>query len=192
MSPKVSILLLIYCRFRRKPILVGSMLGMAICQFALGIYFSTITETESYQLTYNQTVDHDPARAVSVKAALQSEEINYSWVPIPLTCLGLFLGNTGWFSVTWVVVSEMLPNYVVINRLMICFAYISAFISTKTFADLVQSIHPHGAFFLYGCIGIFGALFTLCLVPETKKIVKNGQHRETYTSVPTETAPASA
>ena len=46
--------------------------------------------------------------------------------------------------------------------------HLAAFISTKTFADLVESLGPHGAFFLYGCVCIFGAIFTCIFLPETK------------------------
>ena len=180
-----AVVILFTFRLKRKPVLIFSMLGMAICQFALGIYFSTINETHWYQERYNQTVSHSEDFVHSTKAI----DHGYSWLPILVTCLCLFLGNTGWFSVTWVVIGELLPEetHNMANRIMITFAYVSAFISTKTFADLVEAIHPHGAFFLYGCVCIFGAIFTCIFVPETKDKNRNATHRERpvqYSSVP--------
>ena len=83
------------------------------------------------------------------------------------------------------------------NRIVVVFAYLGAFVSTKTFADLVEAIEPHGAFFLYGCVCIFGAIFTCIFVPETKNQRQESTYNvrerrapanQQYDSVPTELA----
>ena len=67
----------------------------------------------------------------------------------------------GWNSqITWIALH--LSDYLSIPL------HLAAFVSTKTFADLVESLGPHGAFFLYGCVCIFGAIFTCIFLPETK------------------------
>ena len=94
----------------------------------------------------------------------------YAWVPVLAICLGLFLSNMGWFSVTGAVVGELLPEntHNMANKVVVTFTYATAFVATKTFADLMEGLAPHGAFFLYGCVCIFGAIFTCIFIPETK------------------------
>jgi len=144
------------------------MLGMAICQFILGVYFSSISDQSWFVQRYNDTLNH-----TELSAPVESREVpdhGYGWLAVLSVCLCLFLGNTGWFSLTWAVVGEVLPEetHNTANKVVAAFAYSAAFVSTKTFADLVESLGPHGAFFLYGCVCIFGAIFTCIFLPETK------------------------
>ena len=55
----------------------------------------------------------DQNRIELVTRLVDSREVpdhGYGWLAVLSVCLCLFLGNTGWFSLTWAVVGEVLPG----------------------------------------------------------------------------------
>ena len=178
------------------------MLGMAICQFTLGVYFSSISDKPFFVERFLDTVNHaelaDGGNGTEMIHHPHSYEEEtghtYGWVPVVATCLGLFMGNIGWLSVTCYAVGEILPEntHNIAKKVVATFAYVTASVATKTFADLVEGLKPHGAFFLYGCICLLGAIFTCFFVPETKGKTPRQQNNvnlepremQQYSSVP--------
>ena len=178
--------------------LLSSMVGMAVCQFTLGVYFSSISDKEWFTERFADTLNHATEQGNDGKHQEHNyqEETGhgYAWVSVLATCLGLFLGNTGWLSVTCYAVAEILPEntHNIANKVVATFAYLTACVSTKTFADLVEGMKPHGAFFLYGCICLLGAIFTCVCLPETKgkaprqhsSVQNEPRELQQYSSVP--------
>ena len=50
----------------------------------------------------------------------------------------------------------------------ICFAFLSSFLVTKTFVDLIGSIGNSGTFWLYAAVNFVGGMFLAVFLPETK------------------------
>merc|ERR1719392_135697 len=72
-----------------------------------------------------------------------------------------------------VICAELLPKEIhrSANILIVGFSFLSAFISIKMFADLVQSLDAGHTFYLFGGICGFATLFTLFLVPESSQLL---------------------
>jgi len=56
----------------------------------------------------------------------------------------------------------------VANSLIICFAFVTSFLTTKSFADLIQAVGLDRTFWIYSGFCAVGIVFTFISVPETK------------------------
>ena len=97
--------------------------------------------------------------------------VSFQIISIATVAAFLFVSNIGWVSLNQVVCVEILPSEIhhTANTFIVSFSFLSAFISIKMFADLVQSLDAGHTFYLFGGICLFAALFTLCFVPETSQ-----------------------
>lgn len=129
----------------RRPLLLLSAIGMAICSFILGLYFYLQNKT---------TVD----------------VTNISWLPILAVCCFLVLFSIGYGPIPWMFIGEVLPRQIVGYASSICcmFNWFGAFIVTKFFSDLTSLVGSYGAFWIFAIISVLSAIFVFFLVPETK------------------------
>ena len=97
--------------------------------------------------------------------------IKFQHLSIATVAAFLFISNIGWVALNQVICAELLPREIhrSANMLIVSFSFLSAFISIKMFADLVQSLDAGHTFYLFGGICGFAALFTLLFVPETSQ-----------------------
>ncbi len=95
---------------------------------------------------------------------------NLGW--LPLASLVLFITSLGWGTIplSWIVSYEILPaRYKSPCSTLVTFTYwASAFIVTKTFENLEDTLTLAAPFWFYGCCSILGVLFGVFLLPETK------------------------
>ena len=98
--------------------------------------------------------------------------IKFQALSIATVAAFLFISNIGWVALNQVICAELLPKEIhrSANILIVGFSFLSAFISIKMFADLVQSLDAGHTFYLFGGICGFAALFTLLFVPETSQL----------------------
>lgn len=98
--------------------------------------------------------------------------IKFQALSIATVAAFLFISNIGWVALNQVICAELLPKEIhrSANILIVGFSFLSAFISIKMFADLVQSLDAGHTFYLFGGICGFSALFTLFFVPETSQL----------------------
>ena len=147
-------------KFGRKPLMIIGALGMAISMTLLGatFYFGTVGM-------------------------------------ITLICMLLYTASfaMSWGPVCWVLLSEIFPNSIR-GALSIAVAaqWLSNLIVSWTFpmmndnAALTQSFNHGFAYWIYGIMGVFAALFVWKMVPETKgrslEDIEKIWHKETVSS----------
>ena len=132
------------------------------------------TATQNSTLIVNKT----PAPTSSDTSNLNVENnnslhgIKFQALSIATVAAFLFISNIGWVALNQVICAELLPKEIhrSANILIVGFSFLSAFISIKMFADLVQSLDAGHTFYLFGGICGVATLFTLFFVPETSQI----------------------
>ncbi|XP_023336487.1 facilitated trehalose transporter Tret1-2 homolog isoform X3 [Eurytemora carolleeae] len=145
---------LVLVKFARKAVLVISMFGMGLSFTVLGFYFQTL----------------EAEKENSFEGMYGVLNMQYRWVPCTAILALLFLGNSGYGTLVWVVIAEILPKKTrsLANSIIIFIAYLIGFISTKSFIDLTLLLQESGAFYFYSAVCMLGAVFTIVFVPETR------------------------
>ena len=132
---------------------------------------STITLT---QYTQN-TTSIKATTTISIEELTGDDNVNrgikFQALSVVTVAAFLFISNIGWVALNQVICAELLPREIhrSANILIVSFSFLSAFISIKMFADLVQTLDAGHTFYLFGGICVFAALFTLLFVPETSQ-----------------------
>ena len=124
----------------------------------------------------SSTLDADSSSLETNALPLVENNVNhgikFQALSIATVAAFLFISNIGWVALNQVICAELLPKEIhrSANILIVGFSFLSAFISIKMFADLVQSLDAGHTFYLFGGICGFATLFTLFLVPETSQL----------------------
>ncbi|CAI6360397.1 unnamed protein product [Macrosiphum euphorbiae] len=120
-----------------------SMSGCALCCLSLGAYTYFITQQQ--------------------------------WSPVPtipllLFCTLYFTMNLGISPIPWLLISEVFPNRGRGEASGACAAifYIIAFLVSKTWLNLQNSVELYGCFVLYGILAAIGIIFVYKCLPETE------------------------
>lgn len=91
---------------------------------------------------------------------------------IPLLCVVTFVCafSLGINPISWLLVGEIFPlEYRNIGPSVTTgFSYICSFAGVKTFVDMRENIGLSGTFWTYAVLSVFGLIFSLIFVPETK------------------------
>ncbi|MXV52296.1 sugar porter family MFS transporter [Pedobacter sp. HMF7647] len=104
-----------------------------------------------------------------VLALLLQEKAAALWVSIfVLAAIGLYA--TSLAPVTWVVISEIFPNQIrgAASSVAIVCLWLAYFILVFTFPVLAEYLGTYGPFYLYSAICLFGFVFIMVKVKETK------------------------
>uniref|UniRef100_A0A8D8W6D7 Facilitated trehalose transporter Tret1 n=1 Tax=Cacopsylla melanoneura TaxID=428564 RepID=A0A8D8W6D7_9HEMI len=101
---------------------------------------------------------------------LYKDDINQSWIPLVLFAVMFYSLNLAVSPIPWMLVSEMFPQR---GRgagggISAAFFYTGAFITSFTYIDLRNLLHPHGVFLLYGIMASIGVVFVYFCLPETE------------------------
>ncbi|XP_054290173.1 facilitated trehalose transporter Tret1-2 homolog [Macrosteles quadrilineatus] len=131
-------------RLGRRPLLLVSDIGMAICTFLIGLFF--FMKDKSYDMD------------------------SVTWVPITAVCLYLISFALGYGPLPWVFLAEVFPRKIAgYAASVVCmFNYFCVFIITNFFDDISSLVGRGGAFFIFTAFSIVGTLFVIFIVPETK------------------------
>ena len=133
-------------RLNRRTLFISSELLAALSIFVVGGYF--------YMERSNPIAAH-----------------SLGW--LPLVSVIVFFLATGWgiTPLCWVVANEVLPaKFRSFGSAIAAFTYWTcAFIATKTFENLQESLTEVGPFWFYGTCSVLGVLFGLIVMPETSQ-----------------------
>lgn len=132
-------------RLGRRMLLIFSAIVMCLCNIGLGIYFNLMDQK-------SDVVD------------------KLGWLPITSLCLYIIAFSLGLGPVTWVMVSELFTTEVkaIASSLTGSTSWFIAFIVTKFFADIRESIGIGPTFFIFAGFACLASIFVGTVVPETK------------------------
>nr|XP_050859153.1 facilitated trehalose transporter Tret1-like [Vespula vulgaris] len=139
----VFISTLIVDRLGRKILLTISIIFMCLSLLALGIYFYLMEKMNTSSL---------------------------GWLPLLSVCSYIVSFAIGFGPIPWMMISEVFsPETRAIAGSSACLLnWVVAFIVTKTFVNLNNTIHNYGTFWLFSFVCAVGICFVLFFVPETK------------------------
>ncbi len=126
----------------RKPLLQWGLLGMVISLIVLGL---------------------------SLRSGLLPKGV---MGPAAMICLFFYIGSFAYSLGPggWLINSEIYPLYIrgKAMGLATCANWLSNFLVTSTFLNMINTLGKTGTFWLYALIGVFGMLFIWKRIPETK------------------------
>ncbi|CAH1405453.1 unnamed protein product [Nezara viridula] len=135
---------LIVDRLGRKPMLFGSAAVMALSTGALGIYFHL--------------------------KIIESDVSNLSWLPVTSLSVFLIVFSLGFGPIPWMFLSEIFPPSIKgpATSIACLFNWLCSFAVTFSFKSINNAIGSDYTFWIFTAISALGAVFVLCLIPETK------------------------
>ncbi|KAL2723977.1 hypothetical protein V1478_008490 [Vespula squamosa] len=148
----VFISTLVVDRLGRKILLTISIIVMCLSLLAFGIYFYLMERTNTSSL---------------------------GWLPLFCICSYIISFALGFGPIPWMMIAELFsPETKAIAGSSACLLnWIVAFIVTKTFVNLNDTIHIYGTFWLFSLVCAIAIGFVLFVVPETKgKTLEQIQH----------------
>ncbi|KAL2782080.1 solute carrier family 2, facilitated glucose transporter member 8 isoform 3 [Daubentonia madagascariensis] len=153
---------LIMDRAGRRLLLVLSGVVMVFSTSAFGTYFK-LTQggpSNSSHVALLTPVSTEPI----------DTSVGLAWLAVGSMCLFIAGFAVGWGPIPWLLMSEIFPLHVKGMATGVCVLtnWLMAFLVTKEFNSLMEVLRPYGAFWLTSAFCIFGVLFSLFCVPETK------------------------
>lgn len=132
-------------RLGRRILLLGSILVMGVCTVFLGIYF----------YMYDQD---------------KSNVEGLGWLPVLSLCLYIVVFSLGFGPIPWVMIGELFATDVkgLAGSIAGSFSWILAFVITKTFTNIRETIGLGETFWLFAVFSALGTVFVFVYVPETK------------------------
>nr|XP_036216339.1 facilitated trehalose transporter Tret1-2 homolog isoform X1 [Bactrocera oleae] len=129
----------------RRLLLLTSSIIMAISTISMGVYF------------YLQKQDADSVT-------------NIGWLPVVSLCVFIVLFSIGFGPVPWLMMGEVFAADIkgVAGSIAGTTNWVLAFVVTKTFVNLTDSLGKGETFWLFSGITIVGVFFVYFIVPETK------------------------
>ncbi|XP_040179949.1 solute carrier family 2, facilitated glucose transporter member 8 isoform X3 [Rana temporaria] len=150
---------LIMDRAGRKILLIISGTIMAVSATLFGVYFK-IMEMHA----------QNASSVLPVTAMPDGTGEQLAW--LPLASMALFISGfaIGWGPIPWLVMSEIFPLRArgVASGVCVITNWGCAFLVTKEFQDMMDSMTSYGTFWLFAAICALNVLFTVLYVPETK------------------------
>jgi len=132
-------------RSGRRVLFLASQLTCGVSMFVLGAYF------------YIKQTDEETAATIT-------------WLPL----VSLIVFNSGFAfgsgPIPWIMNVELVPSKVkgFGVSLAALINWFLAFVVSKTFVNIETGLTKAGTFWLFGCFGVLGVLFSIFLLPETK------------------------
>ena len=157
-----ALAILVVDRAGRRILLLTMAIGMCIPLVGLGVYF------EIY-IPKNETSSSDAVSLVgSISHSVEASKI--SWLSILCIVLFNLAFSLAWGPVPWLVMSEIFPLRArgPASSLATLSNWLFAFIVTKTFDSLQESLTAQGAYWFFGGWCFLGFVFVFFLMPETK------------------------
>lgn len=99
-----------------------------------------------------------------------NSQTNLPWLPICSLVLYMAAFSVGWGSIPWTMMAELIPSRVkgFASGLSVVVNWTSAFLVTKEFKDMEDTMTTYGTFWFFAGINALGVVFVLLLLPETK------------------------
>ncbi|KPM05562.1 Facilitated trehalose transporter Tret1-like protein, partial [Sarcoptes scabiei] len=133
-------------RLGRKLLLIVSGLLHVLATGALGLYYYLSEEHQS-----------NPSN-------------DFGWVPLVSLVMFIIGFSIGYGPIPWLMVAELTPmdSRSTTSAIATTFNWTCAFIITKNFEFLKDSLTKHGTFFLFAAISFISIIFVIFMLPETK------------------------
>ncbi|GAB6032927.1 Facilitated trehalose transporter Tret1 [Chamberlinius hualienensis] len=130
----------------RRPLLIISGIGLTISLVAMSIFF----------------------KVKEIDPQLANEKL--FWLPIASIVLYFITFDIGWSCVPPAMIGELLPLRYrgLAGGITVAWAWTSIFLTTKFYVNIVQAIGLFGPFLIYAVVTVFGVVFAIFLLPETK------------------------
>lgn len=161
----------------RKILLIISGTLHVVSMLVFGIYYTSYSqdqspivpmETTSSSLLMNTLETFN--LTTTILPIETSETSSFGWIPV--SCMVIFIigFSIGWGPVPWLMVSEIAPqeSKSLITSISSCSNWMFAFLVTKTFPQLQDSLTKQGVFYLFSALSLLSILFTIFMLPETK------------------------
>ena len=150
---------------RRILLLIGG-IGMCICNILMGLYFILVQFPSSEgtaTIAVNATIQSSVAHSVPldhIKGLAPASAIIFS----------IFFAVGGWGPFPWLLMSEIFPprSRGISSGIVTLVNWLSNFIVTKTFPQLITAFTIQGAFWFYAGCSLMSIIFVYIFVPETK------------------------
>ncbi|XP_037536112.1 solute carrier family 2, facilitated glucose transporter member 8 [Nematolebias whitei] len=154
-----AIAALIMDKAGRKILLVISGVAMMISTTTFGVYFYLIPKPPS-----------TPSPLDLLTAAGVEPHSDLTW--LALASMAIFISGfaIGWGPIPWLIMSEVIPIRVrgFAGAAVVISNWGMAFIITKTFQNMMDSLTSAGTFWLFSCMCALNIVFTIFFIPETK------------------------
>lgn len=94
----------------------------------------------------------------------------FSFVPVMSLSLVIFASSIGRLPLTYIMMAEIMPQNIRSLGISICttFNWLWAFILLRFFSTAVDVLHFHNCMILFSLVCVFGMIFVIAVVPETK------------------------
>ncbi|XP_043914747.1 solute carrier family 2, facilitated glucose transporter member 8 [Protopterus annectens] len=147
----------------RKILLIISGAIMTVSSAVFGAYFKIVEVQNNSSLT-------DTGHSTMPTPVLQNTENHLAW--LALVCTSVFIAGfaIGWGPIPWLVMSEIFPVKArgVASGACVLTNWLSAFLVTKEFHDLMVFLGSYGTFWFFASSCALSILFTCLCIPETK------------------------
>lgn len=94
----------------------------------------------------------------------------FNWIPVASFSFVVFVSMLGLLSLPFLLLAELMPEKIKDGSVAFCMAisWIFSFITIKYLPLLNDAIGFHGSMFLFAAICVFGAVYIIIFMPETK------------------------
>jgi len=136
---------LVVDKLGRRILLLASGIAMALSTTAIGVYF------------YLQKQDKTQVESLG-------------WLPVASLCIFIIMFSMGYGPVPWLMMGELFATDIkgFAGSLAGTSNWLLAFVVTKTFVNLNNSLGIGGTFWLFAGLTVLGVIFVFFAVPETK------------------------
>lgn len=147
----------------RKILLIVSGTIMTVSTAVFGVYFKIVEVRNNSSLTgIDLPTVHTPV--------LQATENHLAWLALASTSVFIAGFAIGWGPIPWLVMSEIFPVKArgVASGACVLTNWLSAFLITKEFHDLMVFLGSYGTFWFFSSSCALSVIFTCLCIPETK------------------------
>ncbi|XP_069955484.1 facilitated trehalose transporter Tret1 isoform X2 [Cherax quadricarinatus] len=156
-------------RIGRRLCLVVSMAPMVLAYCVLGCYVFL----NSYEVTAVSVVplgSNYSSYSQSIQR-IESEENEWSWLPLACLLVCIFAMNIGIESLPWHLSSELFPTTIRSQAMSVCTVVGSVFAAAalQLYSPMQDFLTPAGLYWTYAGVSFLGIGFTLLTLPETAR-----------------------
>lgn len=104
---------------------------------------------------------------------LKSKDVDveaFNWIPVTAFSWSIFVTSLGIQPITIMVMVEIMPEKIKDASVSFCMTLLwtFAFLNIKYLPSLIEALGFHGNMFLFAAVCLFGTVFIILFVPETR------------------------
>lgn len=144
--------------------IAANLVGLAIIdrlgrKISLAISSTVLSIVTAILGAYFYILDHNPDTLDNIR-----------WLPVVLLCLFNLIFALGLGPVPWIMMGELFPPDIkgIAGSIAGTTNWLLAFFVTSTYSSFRNLIGTGGTFWMYACISLIGAFYSIFVLPETK------------------------